>query len=541
MTETITAAELRRHLADRSELAILDAREQGVFHRGHLFAAASVPLSQLELLLDRLVPRRTAPIVWCDERGDADGLAASAAAVAAANGWTDQRILAGGVEGWAATGGELYRGVNVPSKAFGEHVEHTADTPRITATELRRLQNDGTDLVVLDARTPDEFRRMSIPTATACPGGELVHRIADVAPDPATLVVVNCAGRTRSIIGAQSLINAGVPNRVVALENGTMGWLLADLELDGGREVHAPEPSPDAIAWGRDAAAEVGRRFGVRRLPPDEVDRWLDDPDRTTYLLDVRSPAEFEAGHLPGSRSAPGGQLVQATDEFVAVRNARLVLIDDTEVRATMTASWLRQLGWDDAVVLAGGLAAAADDGTAPVTGRAARPSVPPVPTIRVSALAERLAGTDGASASLAVLDVGTSLKYHRKGHIAGAWWGVRSRLGEARAAIGPVDTLVITSTDGLLAKLAVADARAHWPGTEILALAGGNKGWRHGGNEMEPGLTRPTTEPDDVWYSPYDLDEPERAAAMTDYLRWETGLVEQVDRDPTVEFPTFY
>ncbi len=60
----------------------------------------------------------------------------------------------------------------------------------------------------------------------------------------------------------------------------------------------------------------------------------------------MRTPEEFEAGHLPGARSTPGGQLVQETDHVASVRGARLVLADDDGVRANMSASWLAQLGW---------------------------------------------------------------------------------------------------------------------------------------------------------------------------------------------------
>ena len=141
---------------------------------------------------------------------------------------------------------------------------------------------------------------------------------------------------------------------------------------------------------------------------------------------------------------------------------------------------------------------------------------------------------------SVTIVDIGTSLKYRRKGHIPGSWWGVRSRLGEARAAIGETDTLVLTSTDGQLAKLAVADARRWWPDADVRALAGGTKGWRHAGHDMEPGFTRPTTEADDVWYKPYDHDADVAEQHMRDYLTWEIALVEQLDRDPTVSFPVF-
>ncbi|MEL6986034.1 MAG: rhodanese-like domain-containing protein, partial [Actinomycetota bacterium] len=330
-TPGIGAAELQDLLIGGGELALLDAREQGVYFQSHLFHAACVPVSQLELVLEDLVPRKDTTIVWCDADGaDAadGGLANRAAARATELGWTDNRVLTGGVEAWAEAGGELYSGVNVPSKAFGEYVEHTFDTPRLPATEVNALLDAASrgeaDVVVLDSRPMNEFRRMSIPTGTDCPGAELVHRVKEMAPAPSTTVIVNCAGRTRSIIGAQSLINAGLENPVVALENGTMGWELAGLTVERGQDVHAPDPGPEARAWAEAAAAAVGRRFGVRALSIDEVDAWRADTTRTTYLLDVRTPEEFESGHLAGSRNAPGGQLVQATDEYVATRGARL-------------------------------------------------------------------------------------------------------------------------------------------------------------------------------------------------------------------------
>ena len=170
-------------------------------------------------------------------------------------------------------------------------------------------------------------------------------RAREIAPSPQTTVVVNCAGRTRSIIGAQSLINAGLPNKVVALRNGTMGWSLAGFACDSGKNRRAPAVSPKTLDWARSAAQRVAQSCGVERIDRATLDAWRADAERTLYLFDVRDPAEYEAGHLPGAISAPGGQLVQATDQYVGTLGARIVLVDDAEVRAAMTASWLRQMG----------------------------------------------------------------------------------------------------------------------------------------------------------------------------------------------------
>ncbi|MCP4085511.1 MAG: hypothetical protein GY745_10730 [Actinomycetia bacterium] len=517
--------ELGEMLVGSSEYAILDPREMGDYEKGHLFRASVVPLNRLELMLGDLVPRRDTQVVWC---GGQSWEAELAAERSAALGWTDVAVLDGGVEAWRAAGGEVYSGVNVPSKAFGELVERQLGTPHIAAPDLQQLIDDEADLVVLDSRPFPEFHRMSIPTATDMPGAELVHRVRDMAPDPATTIVVNCAGRTRSIIGAQSLIDAGVPNRVMALENGTMGWELAGLPLDHGSSRAAPSPGPEARAWAADAAAEVATRHGVQTIDEDQLTTWQADSSRTTMIFDVRSPEEYEAGHRPDSCSAPGGQLVQATDQYMATQNARLVLVDDDGVRATMTASWLRRLGWDDAVVLVAGLTDRLETGPrrAEVVGEH--------PAALVSAA--ELAGIVGDTATI-VVDLAASTA-HRKGHIPGAWWTTRNRLDQLAATTARASRVVLTSTDDQLARVAFADAAQAWDPDRVVVLDGGTDAWVDAGNEVETGQGRQLGPAHDVWAGPMaGRDRAEVEAAMNAYLVWEIALTDQVDADPTVRF----
>src|SRR5260221_3142860 len=259
-------ATVKAMLTDGREVALIDLREELIFSRSHLLWARSVPLSRLELRFAGLVPRKTTRIVLCD---DGDGAVERAAKILGAAGYTDLGTLQGGLQAWEKAGFELFSGVNVPSKAFGEHIEHVRHTPSVSPEELDGLMKSGTDMVVVDSRPFDEFQRASIPTATNVPGAELVLRIHDIAPSPQTLVVVNCAGRTRSIIGAQSLINAGVPNKVVALRNGTMGYTLAGFAPDKGKTKRYADPSREGLAWARSAADRVAKRFGVMRIEPD--------------------------------------------------------------------------------------------------------------------------------------------------------------------------------------------------------------------------------------------------------------------------------
>jgi rhodanese-related sulfurtransferase len=520
----MTPTALRERLVSGEELALLDVREQGVHYKGHPFFACSLPLSRLELMAFDLVPRRSAPLVLLD--GGDEGLTERAQAKLAQLGYTNIDILEGGCAAWQASGGELFSGVNVPSKAFGEFVEHHYGTPRIAPAELKRLQDGGRKLVVLDSRPWEEYHRMNIPGGIDVPGAELVYRTPALA-DADTLVVVNCAGRTRSIIGCQSLRNAGWKD-VVALKDGTMGWELAGYECERGSARVAPAPTDDARTRAREAADGVARRFQVKFARAPQVREWLKDATRTTYLLDVRSREEFEAGHLAGSRHAPGGQMVQAMDEFVAVRNARVVLVDPERVRSVMTASWLNQMGWDDIYVLE-----PEAEGWPLERGPRARhvPEFAPWPGIQAQELA-RVQAT--------VIDLSTSLRYRAR-HVPDAWWAVRSRLAEAHAKLADAKRIVLTSDDGLLAQLAAPEAAALWAQAQVHVLEGGNQAWFAENLPAEAGMTNVTTTLDDVWYKPYDHEhESDYEKHARAYLDWEVALVEQIKRDPAIRFRSY-
>ena len=529
MVATIAPAVLHAKLRqNRGELALLDVRTPGAFARGHILLASNAPLERLEIDAPRLVPRQGTPIVLCDD--GSSGAALHAAATLARFGYADLTVLEGGVSAWQATGHVLFEGVYVPSKAFGEHIEAACATPHISADELARLGAAGVDLVILDSRPFDEYRRMNIPGGIDVPGAELVHRVHDLAPDPDTLVVVNCAGRTRSIIGAQSLINAGVANKVVALENGTMGWTLAGHPLEHGQARLPPPPSAAGRAWAKQAAARVRTRFAVPTIDHPTLARWRAEAKaQTLYLCDVRSPEEYAAGHLPGALCTPGGQLVQATDGWLGTHGARVVLVDDDGVRATMTASWLLQIGRWAVHVLEDGLGAGLETGPerTPVLGLEE-----PAPDLLLDpdALAGLTPGRD-----VQILDLADSRTF-RAGHVPGARRLRRGQLEADLARIPPAAAYVLTSDDGILARLALTEAARLRRG-QVRLLAGGTAAWRASGRPLEPGAWDRTDDEEDAYLRPYDRPPEQALQAMRDYLRWETALVPAVERDGTLRF----
>jgi len=528
--DPVTPATLREMLCDGDEIALLDPREEGEFGASHLLYASAAPLSRLERALPWLVPRTGARVVFCDA---GEGLAARAAERALALGWTRVHVLDGGNAAAARAGFELFSGVNVPSKAFGEFVETTRHTPSVSADELHAAIAAGEDLLILDSRPFEEYRVRNIPGGISCPGAELAWRVHDLIPAPGTRVIVNCAGRTRSIIGTQSLIDAGLPNPVAALRNGTMGWHLAGHALEEGGTRRAPAPGDRARAKAREAAARVAQRFGIATLDRDGLARWqAQAAQRSLFVLDVRSPEEFLAGHLPGSRSAPGGQLVQETDQFIGTLGARVVLVDDDGVRATMTASWLARMGWREVRVLAGGLAGAAlaqGPEPAPCAG------LDDAWAEAVSAgELEALLATDSAL----LVDLSPSVVY-REGHVPGAQWALRRELAQVLrpggAALDRERMLVLACEDGDLSAVASAEADAVWP-RPVKVLRDGSAGWRASGRTLEPGPGTLLSEPVDRYLRPYEREWGDESA-MAGYLAWELELVEKLERDGTARF----
>ena len=530
--QLIDARTLREWLSDGNEIALVDVRDGGPFSRSHLLVASNLPLSSLEVRAPALLPRRNVRIVLMDDEAtDGVGLVDRAAALLAAHGYDNLSILKGGVSAWGAASFELFSGTNVPSKAFGEYVEHQCDTPRIDPQTLAAWQAEGRDIVLVDSRPLEEYRVVSLPGAADCPGAELVLRVPGMVRSPTTTIVVNCAGRTRSIIGTQSLRNAGLANPVVALKNGTMGWELAGFKAERGRDNMAPEPQGDALLAAKQLAQDVAQRYGVRFIDTAALQTMQSETARTTYLFDVRQPPEYAAGHLPGSLNAPGGQLVQATDTFAAVRGARIVLIDRHQVQAVMTAHWLLQMGWRDVFVLRDGLDGELESGSAKVTTLGE--STLSVPLIDARRLSDAL-GTQEA----VVIDVGESYAY-RRARIPGSFYAMRSRLAQALAGFAIDTRLVFVCGDGNISRFAAADAIAiGYANTTV--LNGGRAAWRAAAlptdicrGDDDPKLLTTT---DDMWYPPYARSS-KVEEAMQQYLTWEVNLLAQLEREPYLRF----
>ena len=494
--------------------ALLDVRERAAFERGHIFRATPLPRRLLESRLPGLVTAEATLIVLYDDDG---ALAALAAPTLGEMGYTEVFVLTGGLAAWRRAGRPVVQGLNVPSKVFGEHVLHDRKTPEITCLELSARMAEGRDMVIVDTRTPEEYHRGCLPGAWSMPGGELVLRIGEVVQRPDQTIVVHCGGRTRSYLGAESLRRMGLPNPIVAVKNGTMGWQLDGLELERGATRWPPPPSPTSRARALEVAARVAAEDGTPLVSPEAVaERWSRRARENVTLLDVRTKEEYEAGHVPGSRWAPGGQAVQATDEYVAVRAGWLVLICDGSGRAIMTAGWLKRMGYPHVAVMEGGVPAWQGSGRPLETGQ---PAAMPAGYEAAHRVVERVPA--GPLDDATVVSVDTSDAYLR-GHVPGARWVGRGRLELAIGDAAPDKSqpVVVTCADGVQSTLGAATLRRIGY-ANARVLDGGLAAWKAAGLEVETGPGALLAEADDVVQKPYERGR----AAMEAYLRWEEAL----------------
>ncbi len=508
--KSVDAKTLKQWLHGKTEIALFDVREHGQYGESHLFLATSVPYSRLEYEAARLAPRKSVRLVIYDDNGS--GVSVKAAQALIQQGYQNIYVLSGGTQGWQDAGFNVFAGVNLPSKTFGELVEHQCHTPRVSAHDLVKMMSDKEDFIVLDGRPQSEFKKMSIPGAQCCPNGELAYRIKSHVASQDTKIIINCAGRTRSIIGAQTLINLGIKNPIFALENGTQGWYLNDYVLDHGKVAQYAQPKVDEEMLL--ASQALVKKFDIPVISDEQFLSWKNDTDRSLYLCDVRTAEEFALDGLPGAQNTPGGQFIQATDQFVGVRNARIVLYDSDGVRAITVASWLKQMGHDVAVLREGVKSTV----SLPSTQIDHLLGLAPIKTTDLQAMDQ--------NDTVTILDIRGSMQY-RKAHLPNALWAIRPRLQEIIR--GAQKSILIISDDPALTYGALLELKGLDLNIQVYELP--DSGFPKELKTVSTAAIPPDSDCIDFLFFVHDRHDGNKDAARR-YLEWETGLIAQLDQD---------
>lgn len=501
--------------------ALLDVREHGAFERGHIPGATALPRRRLEFRLAALVPVRDTPVLLYDD-GGGDRRAQRAAQTLRDLGYGRVSILDGGIAAWQALGGVPARGVNVPCKAFGERVLAEDGIPYVDSDGLVARLDAGARIAMCDVRTEEEFADAHLPGAAPTPGFELALRLADL-EEAHEAVVVNCAGRTRSIIATATLTRLGA-KAVAALENGTMGWRLSGRELEKGPVQGLSSASGRSRAVAAQKALALALDAGVTRLAPDQVAALLTRGAPGAYVLDVRDKAAFTAGHVADAVFAPGGQAVQRADDFIAVPGATIVFVDDGDARALLAAYWYRRMGFEHVHVLEGGMPAWQAAGMPVHRGRGhAEPlgyaqARAGATFVEAAELHERLSERDGAPL---VIDVGSSRDLGR-GHLPQALGMPRGFLEDHIVGVEDLDRPIVLASREEAQSVFAARTLAQLGFSHVAVLAGGTGAWAAAGFPLATSLAD-GLQGEDVVEPPYRGG----LAAMREYLAWEIALHE--------------
>ena len=341
----ITPETVRSWISDKEEVAFIDVREIGQHTNGHPFFSISIPYSLFEFNIKILVPNKQTRVILIDNNNGISDLVYN---IAHQMGYSNISIIEGGVEEWVSAGYKLFDGINVPSKSFGELVEKYFHTPSITAKELAQKQKNNENYIVIDGRPFLEYNKMSIPKSICCPNAELFYRVSSYIKDINTEIIINCAGRTRSIIGAQTLIDFGIKNKVKALENGTQGWFLSELSLEHNKNKYLEVlPNDLEIQQLQNKVLKLINDLNIELIDLKKAQQLIIDKKKSTFIFDVTTSKTINI--TPGTiMNVPGGQLIQATDKYIGVWKATVILVDDGDlIRAGTTSFWLKKMGYE--------------------------------------------------------------------------------------------------------------------------------------------------------------------------------------------------
>ena len=510
--------ELTDFFASDEAFVLLDPRETGVFARAHILGSTNVPLSVMEIQLVNLVPnRQTKIIVVADDPRIADLTLTRLVAMH----YENVSVLEGGIAAWGLAGYVLFSGANVLSKAFGEFVEAKLHTPSISASKLKHWQDTNQSFILLDGRTKDEHQNYCIPGAMHCANADLPRATQILRKNPEIPVVVHCAGRTRSIIGCQVLIDSGLENSVFALENGTIDWLDAGFSLEYGADRPFDFASTEVTQEMLIHTQSLANDFDIVELSAAQLDL-QDQSFETIYRFDIRSPHEFKKGSLTGTVNVPGGQLVQATDKYIAVRNAAIILLDDDSIRAKYTAIWLRRMGWKNIFTYC----LSDSDYSLPqyrmqhVQGE----------YIDSTALVTKLNDPD-----ICILDLRRSPDYYRQ-HIPGAAYFSRPIDGQYDALQRDKTFVLVASTCLQYTDLVATEIAES--GRGVVMLEGGMQAWLNRDLPIENINHQFLSYPVDVVPDPEDYGDSfvvQREGKR--YLRWEIELIDLIANEPAARF----
>jgi len=269
----------------------------------------------------------------------------------------------------------------------------------------------------------------------------------------------NMSKETSSTIGEQRKFNYAL--RPMSKEE-FVTMMTADLP-------EAPSYFPKDAEINRSGARELSELQPPQSLTPQQV---VNLRDKGHVLLDVRSAADFGAGHVPGSMNIGlGGQFAMWAGSLIPL-NASIVIIADTGAQVDESVVRLARVGIENVKgYLEGGVTSWRDVGL----------QVDVLPQVSVAELNERLADND-----MQIVDVRRPAEYEN-GHVPHAQ---NAPLASLDKSLGPLklekDKLTAVICAGGYRSSAAASLLQQQGFSNLLNVTGGTGAWVNAGYPTE-------------------------------------------------------
>ena len=178
--------------------------------------------------------------------------------------------------------------------------------------------------------------------------------------DPALLVYPahDYKGRSHSSIGAEIESNPRLQKRERA------DFIAMMRELNLAAPTHLTEALRTNMSGGKTVEQLLTEAAAhVPFISMAELAERVNRNDLGLILLDVREKDAFEAGHIPGARHLPRGQLELRVNTELPDPTQRILVACEFGRISTLAAATLRELGYTQAAALDGGIKAWRESG----------------------------------------------------------------------------------------------------------------------------------------------------------------------------------
>ena len=319
---------------------LIDCRERRDYVHGHWFGSNNIPLSILPIRLPFLCSDQDFPIYFLDW-----GDAASVVALRLIEKLGYQNVTPQKTTQPTEPVVGYVQGEYVWSKAFGEIVAHQSDILEVTP---QQYMTDYQHAQLVDVRPAGEYNRFTLPSSVNLPNSLLLANMEQLGHN-ADMVLLHCAGRTRSIIGAHTIKAAGYRGDFGIFRGGTQAW-----EIDGFTREHGANRTIGENIESAESVANFLKQWQIpsTQIQPTEISAFIET--KSDHLMfDVSD--DTANGVLVGENiiKVSGTNLVQQTDRSIARYHLPILLIDNASgSRAAFAAYWLSRMGFCVKIVI---------------------------------------------------------------------------------------------------------------------------------------------------------------------------------------------